>query len=155
MGPMVSSDQLSKPVACKLMRPNVTFKPVRPLKALGMRTDPPVSLPMATGAKPAATAAALGGDGSLAAELDRIRTVLNGEVMQDWSTDDMIFDVPAIIAFLSASKTLLPGTVILTGTPHGVGFARNPPVWLKSGDTVTIEIEKIGALTNPVVDEKV
>jgi len=85
----------------------------------------------------------------------RIRTVLNGEVMQDWSTDDMIFDVPAIIAFLSASKTLLPGTVILTGTPHGVGFARNPPVWLKSGDTVTIEIENIGALTNPVVDEKV
>lgn len=85
----------------------------------------------------------------------RIRTVLNGEVMQDWRTDDMIFDVPAIISFLSASKTLLPGTVILTGTPHGVGFARNPPVWLKSGDTVTIEIEKIGALTNPVVDEKV
>ncbi|MFM7752298.1 MAG: fumarylacetoacetate hydrolase family protein, partial [Opitutaceae bacterium] len=85
----------------------------------------------------------------------RIRTVLNGEAMQDWSTDDMIFDVPAIIAFLSASKTLLPGTVILTGTPHGVGFARNPPVWLKSGDTVTIEIEKIGALTNPVVEEKV
>ena len=85
----------------------------------------------------------------------RIRTVLNGEVMQDWSTDDMIFDVPAIISFLSASKTLLPGTVILTGTPHGVGFARNPPVWLKSGDTVTIEIENIGALTNPVVDEKV
>ncbi|MFM8333924.1 MAG: fumarylacetoacetate hydrolase family protein, partial [Opitutaceae bacterium] len=85
----------------------------------------------------------------------RIRTVLNGEVMQDWSTDDMIFDVPAIISFLSSSKTLLPGTVILTGTPHGVGFARNPPVWLKSGDTVTIDIEKIGALTNPVVDEKV
>jgi 2-keto-4-pentenoate hydratase/2-oxohepta-3-ene-1,7-dioic acid hydratase in catechol pathway len=52
--------------------------------------------------------------------------MLNGEVMQDWNTDDMIFDVPAIIAFLSASKTLLPGTVILTGTPHGVGFARNP-----------------------------
>jgi 2-keto-4-pentenoate hydratase/2-oxohepta-3-ene-1,7-dioic acid hydratase in catechol pathway len=84
----------------------------------------------------------------------RIRTILNGETMQDWSTDDMIFDVPAIIEFLSASKTLLPGTVILTGTPHGVGFARNPPVWLKAGDTVTIEIEGIGALTNPVVDEK-
>lgn len=80
----------------------------------------------------------------------RIRTILNGETMQDWSTDDMIFDVPAIIEFLSASKTLLPGTVILTGTPHGVGFARTPPVWLKPGDTVTVEIEKIGALTNPV-----
>ena len=84
-----------------------------------------------------------------------IRTVLNGEVMQDWNTDDMIFDVPSIIAFLSASKTLLPGTVILTGTPHGVGFARNPPVWLKAGDSVSIEIEKIGTLTNPVVNEPV
>jgi 2-keto-4-pentenoate hydratase/2-oxohepta-3-ene-1,7-dioic acid hydratase in catechol pathway len=85
----------------------------------------------------------------------RIRTVLNGETMQDWNTNDMIFDVPAIIEFLSASKTLLPGTVILTGTPHGVGFARKPPVWLKPGDTVTIDIEKIGALTNPVAEEKV
>jgi 2-keto-4-pentenoate hydratase/2-oxohepta-3-ene-1,7-dioic acid hydratase in catechol pathway len=85
----------------------------------------------------------------------QIRTILNGETMQDWNTDDMIFDVPAIIEFLSASKTLVPGTVILTGTPHGVGFARKPPVWLKAGDTVTIDIEKIGALTNPVVNEKV
>ena len=83
----------------------------------------------------------------------RIRPVLNGQVMQDWSTDDMIFDVPAIIAFLSASKTLLPCTVILTGTPHGVGFARNPPVWLQPGDEVTVDIEGIGALTNPVVTE--
>ncbi|MES1166984.1 MAG: fumarylacetoacetate hydrolase family protein [Pseudomonadota bacterium] len=85
----------------------------------------------------------------------RIRTILNGATMQDWNTDDMIFDVPAIIEFLSSSKTLLPGTVILTGTPHGVGFARTPPVWLKAGDTVSIEIEKIGTLTNPVVLEKV
>lgn len=85
----------------------------------------------------------------------RIRTILNGETLQDWNTDDMIFDVPALIEFLSASKTLLPGTVILTGTPHGVGFARNPPVWLKAGDTVTIDIEKIGALTNPVINEPV
>ena len=85
----------------------------------------------------------------------RIKTILNGEVMQDWNTDDMIFDVPTLIEFLSASKTLLPGTVILTGTPHGVGFARKPPVWLKAGDTVSIEIEKIGTLTNPVVDEPV
>jgi 2-keto-4-pentenoate hydratase/2-oxohepta-3-ene-1,7-dioic acid hydratase in catechol pathway len=82
-----------------------------------------------------------------------IRTTLNGSVMQDWSTDDMIFDVPALIEFLSGSTTLLPGTVILTGTPHGVGMARKPPVWLKSGDTVTIEIEGIGALTNPVAEE--
>jgi 2-keto-4-pentenoate hydratase/2-oxohepta-3-ene-1,7-dioic acid hydratase in catechol pathway len=84
----------------------------------------------------------------------RIRTLVNGEAMQDWNTDDMVFDVPALIEFLSGSKTLLPGTVILTGTPHGVGFARKPPVWLKPGDTVTIEIEKIGALTNPVVAEQ-
>ncbi len=84
----------------------------------------------------------------------RIRSLLNGQVMQDWNTDDMIFDVPALIEFLSGSKTLLPGTVILTGTPHGVGFARQPPVFMHPGDTVTIDIERIGALTNPVVLEK-
>ena len=84
----------------------------------------------------------------------RIRTILNGETLQDWNTDDMIFDVPAIIEFLSGSTTLLPGTVILTGTPHSVGFARTPPIWLKAGDTVTIDIEKIGALTNPVIIER-
>ena len=85
----------------------------------------------------------------------KIRTVLNGEVMQDWNTDDMIFDVPTLIEFLSGSTTLLPGTVILTGTPHGVGMARRPPVWLRDGDQVTIEIEKIGSLSNNVVDERV
>lgn len=83
----------------------------------------------------------------------KIRTVLNGEVMQDWNTDDMIFDVPTLIEFLSGSTLLLPGTVILTGTPHGVGGARKPPVFLKAGDSVTVEIERIGELTNPVVDE--
>ena len=67
----------------------------------------------------------------------------------------MIFDVPTLIEFLSGSTRLAPGTVILTGTPHGVGGARKPPVYLKDGDTVTIEIEKIGALTNPVVDESI
>ena len=80
----------------------------------------------------------------------RIRSVLNGAVMQDSSTADMIFDVPAIIAFLSADKTLPAGTVILTGTPEGVGFARKPPVWLRPGDTIEVEIEGIGTLTNPV-----
>jgi len=84
----------------------------------------------------------------------QIRSVLNGRVMQDWNTADMIFDVPTLIEFLSGSKTLLPGTVILTGTPHGVGFARTPPVFLHPGDTITIEIEKIGALTNPVALER-
>ena len=74
-------------------------------------------------------------------------------VRQDWTTDDMIFDVPTLISFLSGSTTLLPGTVILTGTPHGVGFARKPPVFLKAGDTVSIEISSIGTLTNPVIEE--
>ena len=83
----------------------------------------------------------------------KISTVLNGDVMQDWNTDDMIFDVPTLIEFLSASTELAPGTVILTGTPHGVGMARTPPVFLKDGDSVSIEIEGIGTLTNPVVDE--
>ena len=82
-----------------------------------------------------------------------IRTLLNGTVMQEANTSDMIFDVPTLIKFLSGSTTLLPGTVILTGTPGGVGMARTPPVWLKPGDTVTIEIEGIGQLTNPVEAE--
>jgi 2-keto-4-pentenoate hydratase/2-oxohepta-3-ene-1,7-dioic acid hydratase in catechol pathway len=82
-----------------------------------------------------------------------LRCTVNGEVLQDWNTNDMIFDIPTLIAFLSGSTTLLPGTVILTGTPHGVGMARTPPRWLRAGDTVSIEIEGIGILTNPVVDE--
>jgi len=83
----------------------------------------------------------------------KIRTIVNDEVLQDWNTNDMIFDVPALIEFLSGSTTLLPGTVIMTGTPHGVGMARKPPRWLKAGDKVTVEIEKIGTLTNPVANE--
>jgi 2-keto-4-pentenoate hydratase/2-oxohepta-3-ene-1,7-dioic acid hydratase in catechol pathway len=83
----------------------------------------------------------------------KIRTILNGEAVQDWTTSDMIFDVPTLIEFLSGSSTLLPGTVILTGTPHGVGVAREPKLFLKPGDSVTVDIERIGELTNPVVDE--
>lgn len=83
----------------------------------------------------------------------RLRTVLNGQVVQDWNTNDMIFTIPKLIEFLSASTTLLPGTVILTGTPHGVGMAAKPPRWLRAGDSVTIDIEKIGQLTNPVALE--
>lgn len=79
-----------------------------------------------------------------------IKTILGGETVQDWNTNDMIFDVPTLIEFLSGSSTLLPGTVILTGTPQGVGMAAKPPRWLKPGDEVTIEIEGIGSLTNPV-----
>ena len=74
--------------------------------------------------------------------------------MQDWNTNDMIFDVPALIEFLSGSTTLMAGTVILTGTPHGVGMAARPPRWLRPGDTVTIEIDQIGAITNPVALEE-
>ena len=84
----------------------------------------------------------------------RIRTVVNGETLQDWNTSDMIFDVPALISFLSGSTTLEPGTVIMTGTPHGVGGARTPPRFLQPGDQVTVAIEGIGSLTNPVVAEE-
>lgn len=80
----------------------------------------------------------------------RIRTILNGQTMQDHTTGDMIFSVAQLVSALSQDLTLLPGTIILTGTPQGVGFARKPPVWLKPGDEVTIEVEKIGKLTNPV-----
>jgi 2-keto-4-pentenoate hydratase/2-oxohepta-3-ene-1,7-dioic acid hydratase in catechol pathway len=80
----------------------------------------------------------------------RIRTILNGQTMQDHTTGDMIFDVPALIESLSSTMTLRQGTIILTGTPQGVGFARKPPVWLRPGDRVVIEIEKIGRLENPI-----
>jgi 2-keto-4-pentenoate hydratase/2-oxohepta-3-ene-1,7-dioic acid hydratase in catechol pathway len=79
-----------------------------------------------------------------------LRTVLNGRVMQEGNTADMIFSVAQVVSFLSRDTTLLPGTVILTGTPPGVGFARTPPVFLSPGDRVTVEVERIGALANPV-----
>lgn len=81
----------------------------------------------------------------------RIKTVLNGQTMQDHTTGDMIFSVPELVSRLSQDTTLRPGTVILTGTPQGVGMARNPPIWLKPGDEVTVELERVGKLTNPVV----
>lgn len=80
----------------------------------------------------------------------RLRTILGGEVVQDASTADMIFPVARLVSFLSQDTTLLPGTVLLTGTPPGVGFARTPPRFLSRGDLVTVEVEGIGALTNPV-----
>ncbi len=83
----------------------------------------------------------------------RIATRVNGETLQDWSTDDMIFDIPALIEFLSASTTLPAGAVIITGTPHGVGMARTPQRWLQPGDIAEVEIERIGVLRNPVVEE--
>jgi 2-keto-4-pentenoate hydratase/2-oxohepta-3-ene-1,7-dioic acid hydratase in catechol pathway len=85
----------------------------------------------------------------------QLKSIVSGQVMQDWNTNDMIFDVRTLIAFLSGSTTLSPGTLILTGTPHGVGMAQKPPRWLRPGDTVSIEVEKIGTLTNPVQAEQV
>ncbi len=85
----------------------------------------------------------------------RISTVIGGEVLQDSNTSDLIFKVPEIIAFLSGSTTLLPGTVILTGTPEGVGMARQPYRWLQPGETVEVTIEHIGTLSNPVHEEKI
>lgn len=79
-----------------------------------------------------------------------IRAVLNGQVMQDSNTSDMIFGVQELISDLSRSFTLLPGTVILTGTPEGVGFTRQPPVFLRDGDRIAIEIDGIGSLSNRV-----
>jgi 2-keto-4-pentenoate hydratase/2-oxohepta-3-ene-1,7-dioic acid hydratase in catechol pathway len=79
-----------------------------------------------------------------------VRCLLNGETMQNGSTGDMIFPVAELIARISRDTTLLPGTLILTGTPPGVGFARNPTVFLADGDLVRVEIDGIGALENPV-----
>ncbi|MEE9912329.1 MAG: fumarylacetoacetate hydrolase family protein [Deltaproteobacteria bacterium] len=83
-----------------------------------------------------------------------IRCLLNGRVVQEARTSDMIFNIQTIVSNLSRSITLLPGTVILTGTPEGVGFTRQPPLFLRDGDTVSVEIEKIGTLTNSVIREK-
>ena len=83
----------------------------------------------------------------------RLKTILNGQTMQDHTTSDMIFDVPALIESLSSTMTLRAGSVLLTGTPQGVGFARTPPVWMKAGDHIAVEIEKIGRLENPISSE--
>ncbi len=83
----------------------------------------------------------------------RIETRVNGAVMQEGRTDDLIFDIAALVSKASEVMTLEPGTVFVTGTPPGVGFARDPQVFLKPGDTVSVAIEGIGTLTNPVVAE--
>jgi 2-keto-4-pentenoate hydratase/2-oxohepta-3-ene-1,7-dioic acid hydratase in catechol pathway len=82
-----------------------------------------------------------------------IRCTVNGEVLQDSSTAQMIFSVAEIIAYVSRSITLEPGDLIATGTPAGVGIFRDPKVLLKDGDEVTVEVEGLGALTNPVQEE--
>lgn len=81
------------------------------------------------------------------------RTYLNGEVMQEAPISDLIFDIPALIEYISTFTTLLPGDVIVTGTTGGVGAFREPPVWMKQGDVVEVEIDGIGRLSNPIADE--
>ena len=83
-----------------------------------------------------------------------LRTFVNGVLMQEGNTSDLIFDIPYLIELISSAMTLLPGDLISTGTPAGVGHARNPPVYLKHGDMVTVAIDRIGELSNPVLHEE-
>jgi 2-keto-4-pentenoate hydratase/2-oxohepta-3-ene-1,7-dioic acid hydratase in catechol pathway len=85
----------------------------------------------------------------------RLRTRLNGKVVQDASTDDMVFDVETLIAIVSEAMTLSAGDIIVTGTPSGVGLSRKPPLFMQAGDVVEVEVEKIGILSNPIADEVV
>lgn len=85
----------------------------------------------------------------------QISSRLNGQLMQKANTDELIFNCRYLVSYLSRAMTLLPGTVIMTGTPEGVGFVRQPPVYLQPGDVIEIEIEGIGTLSNPVVAEQV
>ena len=83
----------------------------------------------------------------------KISTRLNGQTMQSAVTSDMLFPVAETIAILTECMTLEPGDLIVMGTPAGVGYARKPPVWMKAGDVVEVEIENIGVLSNPIADE--
>jgi 2-keto-4-pentenoate hydratase/2-oxohepta-3-ene-1,7-dioic acid hydratase in catechol pathway len=83
----------------------------------------------------------------------KLQTRLNGEVVQSASTDDMIFDVATLVSLLSEAHALEPGDLIVSGTPAGVGLARNPKLWMKPGDVCEVEIEGIGTLRSPIVDE--
>lgn len=84
----------------------------------------------------------------------KIQTKLNGNVMQDDNTDNMMFPVAETLVYVSQGMTLEPGDIIITGTPSGVGFARKPPVFMKGGDTCEVHIEGVGVLVNPIEDEK-
>ena len=84
----------------------------------------------------------------------KIQSRLNGTVMQSDNTDNMMFPIVEMLVYITQGITLEPGDVIFTGTPSGVGHARKPPVWMKNGDTVEVEIERIGTLRNPIADEK-
>ena len=84
----------------------------------------------------------------------RIQSRLNGKVMQDANTHDFLWNVVEALCIITECMTLEPGDVIITGTPAGVGYARTPPVWMKQGDVCDIEIEGIGTLSNPILDEQ-
>jgi 2-keto-4-pentenoate hydratase/2-oxohepta-3-ene-1,7-dioic acid hydratase in catechol pathway len=84
----------------------------------------------------------------------RIRCSINGEILQDSTTADMVFSVSELIAYISQGTTLNPGDLISTGTPQGVGVARKPQIFLKNGDNVVVEIDRIGSLQNPVIDSE-
>jgi 2-keto-4-pentenoate hydratase/2-oxohepta-3-ene-1,7-dioic acid hydratase in catechol pathway len=84
----------------------------------------------------------------------QLRTRLNGQVLQNANTRDMIFDVATLVHVCSEAMTLKSGDIIISGTPSGVGFARKPPIWMKAGDVCEVEIEGIGVLRNSVVDER-
>jgi acylpyruvate hydrolase len=84
----------------------------------------------------------------------KIQSRLNGTVMQSDNTDNMMFPIPEMLAYITQGISLEPGDVIFTGTPSGVGHARKPPVWMKSGDIIEVEIERVGILRNPIADEK-
>jgi acylpyruvate hydrolase len=84
----------------------------------------------------------------------KIESRLNGKVMQSDNTDNMMFPVAETLVYVTQGMTLEPGDIIITGTPSGVGFARKPPVFMKGGDTCEIDIENVGVLVNPIVDEK-
>jgi 2-keto-4-pentenoate hydratase/2-oxohepta-3-ene-1,7-dioic acid hydratase in catechol pathway len=80
-----------------------------------------------------------------------IRAILNGQTLQDSNTSNMVFGVADIVSFVSEAITLEPGDLIITGTPAGVGAFRDPQVWMQPGDRITIEIDGVGSITNPVV----
>jgi len=84
----------------------------------------------------------------------KIQSRLSGTVMQSDNTDNMMFPIVEMLVYITQGITLEPGDVIFTGTPSGVGHARKPPVWMKNGDTIEVEIERIGTLRNPIADEK-
>ncbi len=83
----------------------------------------------------------------------RLETRLNGQVVQSASTNDLVFDIPTLVSILSEAFRWEPGDIIVTGTPSGVGLARKPPLWMKAGDVCEVELEGLGVLSNPVVDQ--